>query len=84
MVVSWEKSVHAGEQIVTRGEGKPSRSSKGEVGWRGWNREGINRQGGEGEVRKEAGYWEEVSRERRTQEEERKGTEKEMTTFFFK
>lgn len=41
---------------------------------RGWNREGINRQGGEGEVRKEVGYWEEVSRERRTQEEERKGT----------
>ena len=40
---------------------------------RGWNREGINRQGGEGEVRKEAGYGEEVSRERRTQEEERKG-----------
>lgn len=24
MVVSWEKSVHAGEQIVTRGEGKAS------------------------------------------------------------
>ena len=33
---------------------------------RGWNREE--------EVRKEEGYWEEVSRERRTQEEERKGT----------
>ena len=24
---------------VTRGEEKPSRGSKGEVGWRGWNRE---------------------------------------------
>lgn len=23
---------------VTRGEGKPSRGSKGEVDWRGWNR----------------------------------------------